>query len=87
MSRKTFEVAYLDWNNLIGRESETAYPTLETAEQVILDYMPATAADAVKIVHVLKANAEIGPRGDGRDVQALARLREWLEPLGNASHA
>lgn len=80
MSKTTFEDAYCNWHTLVAVESDDAFADLEKAEQVILDHHPQTAAEAEKIVHVLHANAEIGPRGDGRDVGALDRLRCWLAP-------
>lgn len=80
MSKTTFEEAYRNWNSLIAAETDAAFVDFEKAEQIILDHTPVTAADAVKIVHVLKANAEVGSRGDGRDVKALDRLHGWLVP-------
>ncbi len=79
MSTATFEEAYRSWNTLIERDA-VPFASLDKAERIILDHEPRSASDAVKIVHVLRTNAEAGQRGDGRDVKALARLHRWLEP-------
>lgn len=86
MSKTTFEEAYRSWNGLLGAETDAAFIELESAEQVILDHQPLTPAEAVKIIHVLKSNAEVGPRGDGRDVGALHRLHCWLAPQVAPDH-
>lgn len=80
MANTPLEASYSRWIRLLSRTNDEAFDAREAAERVILDHRPACAADAVKIVHVLKKNLEAGPREDGRDVRALNRLQNWLKP-------
>lgn len=73
----TFTSAVALWEDARTSLDEEKWETLSTAEVTILDHHPASALEAVRILEVLLDQSG-DPRTDGRDHQALGRLRDFL---------
>jgi hypothetical protein len=74
-----FESALACWDQLRGNP-EDDWGQFETAEQFLLDHTPRSTQEAALVVQVL---VEQGGerRSDDRDLEALRRLRQFLEGL------
>jgi hypothetical protein len=74
-----FESALVCWDQLRGNP-EDDWGRFETAEQFLLDHTPRSTQEAARVVQVL---VEQGGerRSDDRDLEALRRLRQFLEGL------
>lgn len=80
-----YETAISFWS--ANRENpEGLWDAFESAEEFLLDHSPRTPLEAVRMIDVL---AEQGGdrRTDGRDVEALVRLRDFLQRLADGGSA
>jgi hypothetical protein len=78
--RLTLDAAVSFWRQHNNADPESVWDRFIAAEAFILDHVPGTAAEAELLFEVL---LEQGPdsRGDGRDRQALERLRAFVRGL------
>lgn len=73
----TFAEAVALWSDLRNSEDETTFEAFEVAELAILNHEPISQAEAIQIEQVIDFNLETGPRFDGLDVDAAARVAVW----------
>ena len=75
----TYETAASFWNR--SREDpEAAWGAYVSAERYLLDHRPRIPAEAAQILAVIIDQGG-DRRSDGRDVDALARVRRYLQQL------
>ena len=75
----TYETAASFWTRTRSNP-EGAWDAYVSAERFLLDSRPRTAGEAAQILAVLIDQGD-DRRSDGRDVEALARLRRYLLQL------
>lgn len=63
---------------LTSAQEDAAAAAFDDLTQTLLSRRPANAWEAVVMIEVVKAEADNGGRSDGLDVQALARVQDWL---------
>lgn len=81
MSRHwTFGSATAFWRAHHNADPEAVWDRFETAEAFLLDHTPTSSAEAEIIFDILLDQAPEG-RSDGRDRQALIRLRNYVGSL------
>jgi len=75
----TYETASSFWNRS-RQDPEGAWDTYVSAERFLLDHRPRTPGEAAQILAVLVEQGG-DRRTDGRDVEAVARVRRYLHQL------
>ncbi|MBW8304676.1 MAG: hypothetical protein K0M78_12220 [Brevundimonas sp.] len=75
----TYETATSFWTRTRANP-EGAWDGFASAERFLLDHKPRTLGEAAQIVAVLVDQCG-DPRSDGRDLEALGRLRRYLQQL------
>lgn len=75
----TYETAASFWNRT-RQDPEADWDTYVSAERYLLDHRPRVPAEAAQILAVLVDQGG-DRRTDGRDVEALARVRRYLQQL------
>lgn len=78
--RWTFDAAIKFWREHYNADPESVWDRFAAAEAFILDHMPGTADEAEQVFEVLLEQGPDG-RGDGRDREALQRLRAYVRRL------
>jgi hypothetical protein len=76
----TFESAAAFWRAHREAAAEATWDRLASAEIFLLDYMPRTSLEAETVFDVVLDQGP-GGRCDGRDAQALVRLRDYVASL------
>jgi hypothetical protein len=75
----TYDTAASFWTRS-HQDPEAAWDTYVSAERYLLDHRPRTPAEAAQILAVLVDQGG-DRRSDGRDVEALSRVRRYLQQL------
>ncbi len=75
----TYETAATFWTRS-RQNPENAWDAYVSAERYLLDHRPRTPAEAAQILAVLVEQGS-DRRSDGRDVEAVARVRRYLVQL------
>lgn len=75
----TFETATSFWART-RQNPEGVWDAFISAERFLLDHRPRTASEAAQILALLVDQGD-ERRTDGRDVEALARVRRYLQQL------
>ena len=75
----TYETANSFWIRS-RNDPESAWDTYVSAERYLLDHRPRTPGEAAQILAVLVDQGG-DRRSDGRDVEALARVRRYLHQM------
>lgn len=81
MSRKwSFESAVEFVQVWSGRDTDAAgvSDAYYEAEEFILDYKPVSADQVLQVIDVVKANLDSGSRSDGKDINALNSVADWV---------
>lgn len=81
----TYETAASYWS--ANRDNpEPVWDAFESAEEFLLDHAPGTSEEAVRMIEVLVEQGG-DRRTDGRDVDALERVQEFLRLLASQGPA
>ena len=66
--------------------ADAVWAEFASAERFLLEYPPRTAAEAVQILSIIVEQGGDG-RSDGRDVEALSRVRRFLQQVARIEEA
>lgn len=81
----TYETAASFWSRT-RRNPDAVWAEFASAERFLLEYPPRTAAEAVQILSIIVEQGGDG-RSDGRDVEALSRVRRFLQQVARIEEA
>lgn len=81
----TYETAAAFWRRTRGNP-EPVWADFEAAERRLLDHAPRTAEEAAQVLAVL-VDQGADRRSDGRDVEAVSRVRRFLLQLARLEAA
>ncbi len=81
----TYETAHSFWSRT-KQNPEAIWEEFASAERFLLEHRPRSAGEAAQVIAILVEQGG-DRRTDGRDVEALARIRRFLTQLAKLDEA